>query len=158
MIKSKWCSTINSRFRRKTLPAHHFLPCARSLDNMKTMFLEWWLKVGSTVQIWNWSFASDFWVAFGLCFKASPSAKSFIRKLILFTCKFGFIYMWIKLIFIWKVLRTWTCFETETKDNLEIACRQWSVPSGFFDKNIKHSSDLEKNAIADFSNRKCDGV
>ena len=29
----------------------------------------------------------DFRVAFRLCFKASPSAKPFIWKLVLFTCK-----------------------------------------------------------------------
>ena len=44
----------------------------------------------------------DFRVAFRLCFKASPSAKPFIWKLVLFTRKFWFIYMWIKLISIWK--------------------------------------------------------
>ena len=44
----------------------------------------------------------DFRVAFCLCFKASPSAKPFIWKLVLFTRKFWFIYMWIKLISIWK--------------------------------------------------------
>ena len=37
----------------------------------------------------------DFWVVFCLSFKASPSPKSFIWK-------FEFIYMWIKLISIWK--------------------------------------------------------
>ena len=44
----------------------------------------------------------DFWVTFRLCFKASPGAKPFIWKLVLFTCKFWFIYIWIKLISIWK--------------------------------------------------------
>ena len=33
----------------------------------------------------------DFRVAFHLCFKASPSAKPFIIKLVLFTPKFWFI-------------------------------------------------------------------
>ena len=46
----------------------------------------------------------NFWVAFPLCFKASPSAKPFMWKLVLFTCRFWFIYMWIKLISIWKAL------------------------------------------------------
>ena len=44
----------------------------------------------------------DFWVAFRLSFKASPRAKPFIWKLVLFTCKWTKICMWIKLIFIWK--------------------------------------------------------
>ena len=44
----------------------------------------------------------DFRVAFCLCFKASPSAKHFIRKLVLFTCKWTKIFVWIKLISIWK--------------------------------------------------------
>ena len=35
----------------------------------------------------------DFRVVFHLCFKASPSAKPFIWKLVLFTRKFWFIYM-----------------------------------------------------------------
>ena len=49
-----------------------------------------------------WYLIGNFWVAFRLCFKASPSAKLFIWKLVLFTCKFWFIFMWIKLISIWK--------------------------------------------------------
>ena len=41
----------------------------------------------------------DFWVAFRLCFKASPGAKPFMWiSYFLFTRKFCFIYMWIKLI------------------------------------------------------------
>ena len=40
----------------------------------------------------------DFRVAFRLCF----NAKSFIWKLVLFTCKWTKICMWIKLISIWK--------------------------------------------------------
>ena len=47
---------------------------------------------------------SDFRVAVHLCFKASPSAKPFVWKLILFTCKWTKICLWIKLISIWKVL------------------------------------------------------
>ena len=35
----------------------------------------------------------DFRVAFRLCFKASPSKKPFIWKLVLFTRKFWFMYM-----------------------------------------------------------------
>ena len=38
----------------------------------------------------------DFRVVFHLCFKViGPSAKPFKWKLVLFTCKFWFIYMWI---------------------------------------------------------------
>ena len=44
----------------------------------------------------------DFRVAFHICFKASPSAKPFILKLVLFKCKVWFIYIWIILIFKWK--------------------------------------------------------
>ena len=46
----------------------------------------------------------NFWVAFHLRFQASPSAKPFIWKSVLFTSKFWFIYMWIQLISIWKAL------------------------------------------------------
>ena len=41
-------------------------------------------------------------VVFRLCLETGLSAKPFIWKLVLFTCKFWFIYTWIKLIFIWK--------------------------------------------------------
>ena len=44
----------------------------------------------------------DFRVAFHLCFKASPSAKPFMWKLVLFTCKWTKICVSIKLISIWK--------------------------------------------------------
>ena len=40
----------------------------------------------------------DFRVAFCLCFKVSPCAKPFIWKFVLFTRKFWFIYMRIKLV------------------------------------------------------------
>ena len=50
---------------------------------------------------------------------SSPGVKPFVWKLVLFTCKYWFIYMWIKLIFIWKALHR-TCFETEAKGNSEI--------------------------------------
>ena len=40
----------------------------------------------------------NFQVAFPLCFKARPSAKPFMWKLIIFTLKLWFIYMWTKLI------------------------------------------------------------
>ena len=45
-----------------------------------------------TTMMTHW--IGDFWVAFRLCFKASPSANPFIWKLVLFTCK------WILLIFL----------------------------------------------------------
>ena len=54
----------------------------------------------------------DFRVAFCLCFKASPSVKPFIRKLVLFLCK------WTKIPY--ERLRTRTRFETEVKGNSEI--------------------------------------
>ena len=68
--------------------------------------------------LWNWLFG-DFQVAFGLCFKASPSAKPFIWKLVLLTRKFWFICMWIKLISTSDFART--CFETEAKGDSQIA-------------------------------------
>ena len=51
----------------------------------------------------------DFRVAFRLCFKASPSAKPFIWKLVLFTHKFWFPY---------ERLCTWTCFENRGERQL----------------------------------------
>ena len=48
----------------------------------------------------NW--IGNFRVAFCLCFKVSPSVKPFIWKLVLFTCKWTNICMWIELISIWK--------------------------------------------------------
>ena len=62
----------------------------------------------------------DFRVAFRLCFKASPSVKPFIWKLVLFTRKFWFIYMWIKLIFIWKASHQDSLWN-RGEGNLEIA-------------------------------------
>ena len=65
-----------------------------------------WILIGSTVRrnrgdrLWGLELVKpigDFRVTFRLCFKASPGAKPFIWKLVLFTCKFGFIFMWIKL-------------------------------------------------------------
>ena len=53
-----------------------------------------------TVMLYLW--IGDFRVSFCLCFKARPSAKPFIWKLVLFTHKFWFICMSIKLITIWK--------------------------------------------------------
>ena len=44
----------------------------------------------------------NFRVAFRLCFKASPGAKTLIWKLVLFTCKWTTICLRIKLISIWK--------------------------------------------------------
>ena len=44
----------------------------------------------------------NFQVAFCLCFRASPGAKPFKWKLVLFTRKFWFIYLWINLISISK--------------------------------------------------------
>ena len=44
----------------------------------------------------------NFRVAFRLCFKANPSAKPFIWKLVLFTCKSTTICVRIKLISMWK--------------------------------------------------------
>ena len=61
----------------------------------------------------------NFGVTFHLCFKVSPSAKPFIWKLVFFHTQIcWFIYMWIKVISIWKPLY-WD-FQTEVKNNLKI--------------------------------------
>ena len=56
---------------------------------------------------WNVTIG-DFQVLFQLCFRESLGAKPFIWKFawahLQCTCNFWFIYMWIKLIFIWKAL------------------------------------------------------
>lgn len=46
----------------------------------------------------------DFLVAFCLCFETSPGADPFTWKLVLFTCKWTNIFMWIKRVSIRKVL------------------------------------------------------
>ena len=76
----------------------------------------------------------DFPVAFRLCFKASPCAKPFIWKLVLFTCKSWFIYMWTKLIFIWEAW-TRTRVETEARGNSEITL----TTSRNFGKGMHHA-------------------
>ena len=72
----------------------------------------------------------DFWVAFCLCFRAGPSAKPFIWKSVLFTCKFWFIYMWIKLISIWKALHykdsLWNRGEGELWNHL-LPCEEFVI-------------------------------
>ena len=65
-----------------------------------------------------------FRVAFHLCFKASPSAKPFNWKLVLFTCKLWFIHKLISI----ERLHTRTHFETEVKGNSVIAyCIQFHL-------------------------------
>ena len=55
----------------------------------------------------------DFRVAFRLCFKASSRVKPFIWKLVLFTCKWTNIYMWITNFHMKGFARTRIRFETE---------------------------------------------
>ena len=62
----------------------------------------------------------DFRVAFRLCFKASPSAKPFIWKLVSFTRKF-WSFTCKQNWFPYQRLRTRTRFETEAKGDSEIA-------------------------------------
>ena len=53
-------------------------------------------NVGRCLSIWQTAGTlqiGKFWVAFHLCFKASPSVKPFIWKLVLFTCKQTQMYM-----------------------------------------------------------------
>ena len=86
-----------------------FCHCKYPLRGMTYFVLCSYLKVYLST-LWGWVNCSiyivkaigNFQVAFRLCFKASPSAKPFIWKLVLFTCRFWFICMWIKLISIWK--------------------------------------------------------
>ena len=47
-------------------------------------------------------YRGDFRIAFRLCFKGSPSAKPFMWKLVLFTCTWTKLCIWVKLISIWK--------------------------------------------------------
>ena len=63
----------------------------------------------------------DFQVVLHLCFKASSSSKRLIWKLVLFTCKFWFIYMWIKLIFLWKALHL------DSFWNRQKATQKWAI-------------------------------
>ena len=77
------------------------------LENVYYLWTEMWLKCMRIVEniccfASKFEIIGDFRVAFCLCFKASPSVKPFIWKFVLFTCKFWFIYMWIKLISIRK--------------------------------------------------------
>ena len=55
------------------------------------------------ISSWYMMTIGNFRVVFCLCFKASPSAKPFIWKLVLFTCKWTKICVWIKLIFILEI-------------------------------------------------------
>ena len=48
------------------------------------------------------------WVAFCLCFKASPSAKPFAWKFVLFTCKWTKICASPKVIFVWNSRLPWS--------------------------------------------------
>ena len=67
-----------------------------------------------------------------LCFKASPSAKPFIWKLILFTCKWTNICMWIKLIFKSKALHLdslWSRGERQLKNDCWASLLQPYVPN-----------------------------
>ena len=60
-----------------------------------------------------------------LCFKARPTVKPFIWTLVLFTCKWTKICVWINLI-PYKKLCTRTRFETETEGNSEMGySRGW---------------------------------
>ena len=71
---------------------------------------------GEELQVgWITHSITDFWVDFHLSFKANPSAKPLMWRLVLFTCKVWFIYMWIKLMFTWK-----GSLETDTKGNSEV--------------------------------------
>ena len=64
---------------------------------------KWGKYNGSSVSSLKWLEICEFErIAFRLCFKASPSAKPFIWKLVLFTCKWTKICTWIKLISIWN--------------------------------------------------------
>ena len=80
---------LNGRARVMNFPAE-FWPDKKNHFFVSNYSLVWHILIG------------DFRVVFRLCFKVSPSAKPFIWKLVLFTCKWTEICMWIKLISIWK--------------------------------------------------------
>ena len=77
---------------------HGKLICGHSSQALVSFTNKW---VTATVYAWT---IGDFRVVFRLCFKASPSAKPFIWKLVLFTCKWTKICVQIKLISIRKAL------------------------------------------------------
>ena len=76
-----WTGTENDPPKRK-----------RRLQKKETVVLDC-SPVVRTLSSHPFNLMGDFRVAFCLCFKASPSAKPFIWKLVLFPCKFWFIYM-----------------------------------------------------------------
>ena len=61
---------------------------------------------------------------FASCFKASPSAKPFIWKLVLFTRKFWFIYMWILTNFHMKGF----ALRLALKQRRKAYCYKWNFP------------------------------
>ena len=90
------------------------LAATRQIAGIRIKLLRRWKKPTHTKKTYNSTKVlvwfrhiytiGDFRVAFRLCFKASPSAKPFIWKLVLFTCKWTKICIWIKLISTWKAL------------------------------------------------------
>ena len=72
----------------------------------------------------------DFWVAFSLCFKASPSAKPFMWKSVLFTQILFHLHVNKT-----KRLHSRTHFETEAKGNSEITYLGHVILGLFRNKN-----------------------
>ena len=105
-----------------SLVACQMLVCPPYNVAAQSWILWWILLIITTWLLVRFKRIGHFQVAFHICFKVSPSAKPFIWKLVLFTHKFCFIYMWMKLISIRKALhyRCRSHFETEAKGNSEI--------------------------------------
>ena len=83
---------------------HQSIPSLPIPPFPKPQVLEWYLTFSSQ-GITNVPWCSSighFWVVFHPFQSESGSAKPFIWKVVLFTCKWTRICMWIKLISIWK--------------------------------------------------------
>ena len=86
---------------------------------------------------------SDFRVAFRLCFKASPRAKPFIWKLVLFKCKWTKICVRIKPISTWKASHLdwlWNRRRNATRKSLLLQAECYPCESYFVPLTITHNS------------------
>ena len=113
-VDSFWCKPWTALCTLIIITNWHVLPQMERISSPNSFQSEHLKKYGNfffwarqTILTWTGANGSgmligDFPVAFRFCFKASPRAKPFISKLVLFTRKFWFIYMWIKPISVWK--------------------------------------------------------
>ena len=93
--------SINSDCR---IPAYYYKKITVSYNNNNNKIIITFIYCTLARKENNNKIIGDFRVAFHFRFKERPSAKPFIWKLVLFTCKWTKIYVWIKLISIWKAL------------------------------------------------------